>query len=260
MKKIFLSVFLFCLSFSIFTAESSESQLDMIVLLNGTSSAGKSSIIRELQKQSENGFFIANLDQFEKEYEKDNFDDFFDDFYKHVKNLSLIHPKILVDTVQYELGYEKYDEILGKQVVKILVYCPLSDILKRVKKRNQSGDEGELRSVVQAFKQFFNLYKMKKELCEEVIDIIHTSTIKNVLREIKREYDEFDIKYPESIHVRAEKYNKLVKRSADQFHYNQKRKISLATKQNCWDLVINSGINSPELSARKIADYLETKV
>jgi len=50
-------------------AKSSE-KVGMIVLLNGTSAAGKSSLVKELQKQSENAFFVISFDDFISKYEK----------------------------------------------------------------------------------------------------------------------------------------------------------------------------------------------
>ena len=250
MKKILLTL-VSCFSLSLFAAEASE-QPGMIVLLNGTSSAGKSSIVKELQEISGNEFFVISLDSFMDAHEEDYSDEL---FYKYIHDARLTHNKILVDTVEYEWAVEKNDAILGENLVKVLVYCPLDDIAKRVEKRNQSQDENEHRSVRQAFEQFLGLYKKQSKSDELVIDKIHTSSIKNLLPKIKEECDGLDI----SIDKRVERYDKIIQAAQEIFNFNDHRKIKIVPQQNCWDLIINSGANSPAQSAHEILEFLEVR-
>ena len=252
-RKILLTL-VSCFSLTLFAAESSEKS-GMIVLLNGTSSAGKSSIVNELQEIYGNNFTVVSLDGFMSTYEKDNYDEFFDDFYKHVKNLSKNHNKVLVDTVEYEAQHEQFGAILSGNLVKILVYCPLDDIAQRVKKRKQSQDEAEHRSVRQAFEQFLGLYKKQSQSDELVIDKIYTSSIKKLLPKIKEECNGLDL----SVDERVERYDKIIQAAQEIFNFNDHRKIKIVPQQNCWDLIINSGINSPAQSAYEISAFLEAR-
>ncbi len=255
MKKILLLTLVSCFSLSLFAAVSSQNP-GMIVLLNGTSSAGKSSIVKELQEISGNEFFVTSMDSFAASYEKDNYDKFVHDFYQHIKDLSLTHHKVLVDTVEFEQDYKKIEGVLTlNQFIKILVYCPLDDIFKRVEKRNQSEDEGEHRSVRQAFEQFLGLYKKQSQSDELVIDNIHSSSIKKLLPRIKEECDGLDI----PIDKRAERYEKIIQAAQEIFNFKKSRKIKIVPQQNCWDLIINSGVNSPAQSAHEILEFLEMR-
>ena len=247
----------------------------MIVLLNGTSTAGKSSLVKELQKQSGNAFFVISFDDFISKYEKaiDSQLDFIverdDEFFKYIKDSSKIYDKVLVDTVDHETVFEKYDNFLGEGLIKILVYAPLPELLKRVEKRNHQPEyENEHLKLFLAFTQFLSLYKMQSESNEPTIDKIHTADIKNILCEIKKELDEFDVKYPAinpgylpaSISERAVAYEKLVQDAQDLFKFKDHRKIKIIARQQIWDLTVNSGANSSVECAHEILAFLEAKI
>ena len=247
----------------------------MIVLLNGTSAAGKSSLVRELQKQSDNAFFVISFDDFISKYEKEvctqlDVVERDDAFFQYIKDSSKVYDKVLVDTVDHETVFEKYDNFLGQGLIKILVYCPLLDLIKRVKKRNHQPEyENEHLKLFLAFTQFLSLYKNQSGSDGLVIDKIRAADIKNILHEIKKELDEFEVKHPalnpedlqKSIQERVEEYNKLVQDAVAQFHYNRQRKITLSPRlQHYWDFVINSGVNSPKQSAHKITEFLESQI
>lgn len=269
-QKTLVLVLLSCLSLSILTGEQ-PAQPGIIILLNGTSAAGKSSLIKELQKQSEDAFFVISFDDFISKYDKPvctylDIVERDDAFFQYIKNSSKIYDKVLVDVVDYETVFEKYDALLGDSLVKILVYCPLQDLIKRVEKRNHEPQyKNEHLKLFLAFTQFLSLYQNQSTTDEVLVDTIRAADIKNMLRAIKKELDNFDRNHPEvdpeylpkSMHERAEKYNNLVKDAVTQFHYNRQRKITLSLRHQIWDFVINSGANSPEQAARKIADFLQ---
>jgi len=148
----------------------------------------------------------------------------------------------------------------------------LPELLKRVEKRNHQVEyEKEHLKLFLAFTQFLSLYKIQSESDEPIIDKIHTADIKNILREIKRESDEFDVKYPALnpgylseylpalIAERVVAYEKLVQDAQDLFNFKDHRKIKITLRQQIWDLIVNSGLNSSTELAHEILAFLELK-
>ncbi len=245
-----------------------------IIILSGTSSAGKSSVVKELQKIYHDEFQVLTIDDFMRSHPEiealsnasndDEEDEIFErivtDFYHHIKQMSQRGNKILIDTVQcLQSEWTRCHTILGSEnVIQILDYCTLPVIISHVKKRNTSGDSLEKRSIRQAFDQFYDLYRLQESSDDQVVDHMHASRMKHALHQVDKERKQFDIEFPESIDKRAQKWQKFSHDFIDQFKLDEMKKINIACKYQ-YDFIVDTGVNTPQVAAHKIADYLETK-
>jgi chloramphenicol 3-O-phosphotransferase len=237
-----------------------KTQPGVIILLNGTSSAGKSCIIQELEQIYDQKFQVASVDTFilklaadagvDLALHKDEFfahmdwNNLYANFYTYTKKLSGAGQNLIIDTVLYEAHYETYDKILGTNVIKILVYCPLDKILDHITQRNQSDDVKEHRNIRQAFEQFLSLYTMQSSPDDTIIDLTNTKQMLHTLHEVQHQSTEKD-------------YQKLMQKFSQQFNLDDSHKIILAQKYP-WDLIVNTGIDSSQIAAQKISHFLES--
>lgn len=194
-----------------------------VILLNGTSSSGKTTIINELEKYG--GMYkILSYDTFVrtfdplyikthpeqiKEWEelekvsavdkkaKQKLDKLtekynrkcFDDFYALIKDEALKDKNIVVDTIVDDAEFGKLSRILGTiKVINVLLYCPLDIALSRVKQRNLTGIKEEQRDVFQPIGQYELIYKPQENISEKVVDTISSKDLKQLLRTAIDEY------------------------------------------------------------------------
>ena len=215
-------------------------QPGIVILLNGTSSAGKSTLVKELQKIYNHTLYVASIDDFMMTREGCHPKTRYPNFYNHIKEMALSGKNVLVDTVQYQREYERYDEILKPcNVIKILVYCPLSALIMHVQKRNQLQDPRERRTIGAAFEQFLTLYKTKSSKKDIIIDQITTSKIKEAL--MKAQIMSKNLPWR-----KYRKQNKINRNFTKVFNLETSSyTIGLTTRQK-WNFVINTGIDLPE--------------
>jgi len=214
-----------------------------IVLLNGTSSAGKTSIIKELQKIYGDSCAVVIGDDFLATYliehpqpismTQDAYQrQMLRDAFLHVKQLSLHNAHVFVDFA--EINAKHYCTILDcNKVVKILVYCPLDILVDRVAERNRSGNTNETRTLSMPFGQFLNIYKLQESSDEVVVDRIKTSRIKYAVQIAEQDEKPF----------------------VEQFKLDTLKEIVLVPKQQ-WDLIVNTGTHSSREIAKIISVYL----
>lgn len=232
-------------------------QVGTIVLLNGTSSAGKSSVIKELQKIYGDTFRSANIDEFEVSYLADPEHEFgeamFVIFYEHIKKLAMAGKNVLVDTVGYDHHYEKFNIILGYgRVIKILVYCPIDILVDRVEERNKSGASEEKRNLQQAVSDFPVILKLQESADEVVVDRISSSRIMYALQVAKKELEGIKKDFPQEVIDQMESFYKKF----EQYYGLDKEHEVVFVPRHSWDLIVNTGINSPSEVAKTIARYL----
>jgi len=270
-KNYFVLIFI-CSIFAGIYLLNQKSKAGTIVLFNGTSSAGKSAIIKELQKIYGDSYVDVKIDDFLREYflkhplpesmtnqeAKDAFSPMIVAYYTHVKQLALNGKNVFVDTVQFDDKYEKYSAILGHdKVIKVLVYCPLDVIIERVAKRNQSSDENEKRSIGQAFGQFPAIYKLQESMNETVVDRIKTNRMQHAMElvdlEARQWFKESGAKQEE-----FEKNEQFLNDFAQQFKLDTLKEIVLVPKHR-WDLIVNTGTHSSSEIAKMISEYLSKK-
>lgn len=247
------------------TARASIIKPGTIILLNGTSSAGKSSIVKELQNIYEHSFSVASIDGFIRERsidwsnDKIDWDDLWIQFYTHIKSISDSGKIILIDTVCYEKEYEKYNAILGSQLIKILVYCPLDIIINHVEKRNNLGDTDEHRSLYQACKQFLSLYSAQNLSENFIIDQIDSTRIMYVLDKVKEETNKWSQEKKDGDETDYQKtYTEIYQEFEEKFHLHEVDTINLIQIYS-WDFTVTAGTNSSAITAQEIALFIDSQ-
>src|SRR5438045_2641526 len=68
-------------------------------------------------------------------------------------------------------------------LLKAIVYCPLDSILKRIERRNGSGDPNGRRPVLLSFQQFVEMYKPRSSPEELIVEKTSTVRIRAALVE-----------------------------------------------------------------------------
>ncbi|MFC1842499.1 AAA family ATPase [Candidatus Dependentiae bacterium] len=180
---LFFCVFLFSL-FCFFWVKkiwcSTGSQQGTILLLDGPSCSGKTSIAKELIKLFGPGYEIVSLDDFVADLFLENIKkklpkkEFLkkichkrDLMYKKIVSLVCNGKNVLVDTVLSGLEGKKdvrrcFETLQDIDVYLVLVYCPLYKVVDRLKERNRMAffqqKPKEMRSIF-ATLQFSNCYK-----------------------------------------------------------------------------------------------------
>jgi chloramphenicol 3-O-phosphotransferase len=173
-----------------------------VVILYGTSSSGKTSIINELKKIYGNTYQVVDLDSFIRTYKPSEAKEgkpesqeekelricreFIDSFYSFVRQKALKGQNILVDTVptlDINVEYVQVEQVLkGLKIVKICLYCPLDCTLARVEKRNLEGVKGEHRDIATPIPQYTQLYKVQELDSEKVLDKVTSKNLKQIVK------------------------------------------------------------------------------
>ena len=96
---------------------------------------------------------------------------------------------VIADTVLCDTDDMKdCEKIIGiEKVIYMLVYCPFAEIPKRVKKRNESGDKDEERTLRQAITQITDMFDLSLRRTSKSIDFITKKNIKKTLKLLKKE-------------------------------------------------------------------------
>src|ERR1041384_6855723 len=104
-----------------------------IVLLNGTSSAGKTSLAEAMVSESKTKYEVVSFDGFIASYRQIHplqsdraqyQSDFTLALYTHAKEKADAGKNVIIDTVEFDRNYGRYCEILDCfKVVKAIVYC-----------------------------------------------------------------------------------------------------------------------------------------
>lgn len=290
MKKnmIFLALALACLSlFYIWKYKQYKSPATgMLILLNGTSSSGKSAILdsfyksnpifkvfkvddyfptqalkkaKELGWEEHNGVepwvYLANY--VEQKTGHPNFDTQVRAYLFHEtspmyqeahKALRTGH-KIIMDTVfEYDPEYERFSDFFKEfNCFKVLVYCPLDVLIERVQTRNRSGKKEEIRTAFQSFEQFPALYKPQEHEHEPVVDVVSSDSIKTALDTAIQELVAYKI--PEKYMQPLQNFKlNFIK----QFKLDKLSDIKLVARHH-YDLILNSATHTPE----KLAELIE---
>jgi hypothetical protein len=236
-----------------------------IVLLNGTSAVGKTSIVRELQKIYGDSYIALLgdefLDTYSVTYPKP--ESMSDDAYQvqilsalctRAKQLSLEGKNVFIELVQFDENYDHYCSILEcEKVVKILVYCPLDIVVDRLAERNKTTDRTvELLTPLQLFTAIYKLQEFDSEL---IVDRIQTTRMKYALQAAAQEINM--LMQEAGVQASFEQdpfYKDFIKR----FRLDDNKEVTLVPIRH-WNLVVNSGTHTPEENAQWIAEYLNAR-
>jgi chloramphenicol 3-O-phosphotransferase len=244
----------FC--FSLLVCLTTHADPGKIVLFNGTSSAGKTSLAEAMIQKSKQKYEVVSFDDFHRSYLKEHgltrmnrvqYDDFLVSLYRHAKAKSEAGRNIIIDTVEFELAYDRYCEILDcPQVVKVIVYCPLDNILQRIEKRNSSDDRSGRRPVLLSFLQFVRMYKPQASLEELVVDKTSTSRLRKALAEAGKKAGN-----PKEYEALYEEYVKTFGIDKDQ--------ALVIVPNRKYDLLINTKTRSKKENVRILENYIRSR-
>ncbi len=265
----------------------------MIILINGTSSSGKSAMLNKFKKLC-GDFVIFKIDDwlpdeylrkakalgwhedsgldpwsflhdymvkktgkyyFDTELRKELFDNFCS-FYESAKQAALQGQNIVIDTVvEYEKEHKLVNSVFPEElkVVKVLVYCPLDTLLERVAQRNKLGKPEEMRPAFLSFEQFPAIYKIQEHKNEIVIDTIQSKVMKNALESAIQELIENNIPQPY-----LPKLDKFKRSFTQNFKLDEQEEIKLVPKHH-YDLILNSKVNSAHQLAQNVVNYMKTR-
>lgn len=227
-----------------------------IILFNGTSSAGKSSLAEVMVAESKTKYEVVSFDDFLHSYQEkrrtgrlngEESGDFLGSLYRHVRQQSEAGKNIIIDTVEFDRASGRYCDILNcSNVVKAVVYCPLQHILKRVEKRNSSGVPSNRRPVLLSFQQFLEMYKRQTSPEELVVEKTTTGVIRAALVEAGRKANN------------PKQYEALYKNYIHAFGIDQDREIIIVPKGK-YDLVLNTKANTKKENVQRVENYLKSR-
>jgi adenylylsulfate kinase-like enzyme len=236
-----------------------------IVLLNGTTSVGKTTLTRELKKLS-NSWEALIGDEFVETYTKkhpvseslsrnEQQQIILSALLKHAKQLSVDGKNVFVDLVEFDDHYDHYCSIIDcTKTIKVLVYCPLDTLVDRIEKRRRTDP----RPLNLAFGEFTGIYKLQESPQEKVVDRIASSRMLSALQKAKEEVRTL----MQQAGVKPEDFEKNLELFAqpfvDQFKLNTRKEIVLVPKHR-WDLVVNSGTHTSEELAHEIMNHIHKR-
>ena len=227
-----------------------------IILLNGTSSAGKSSLAEVLVATSRLKYEVVSFDDFYHDFQAkhhvsrlsgEQFQDFLTSLYRHARRRSDSGRNVIIDTVEFDRGRDLYCDILVcSNVTMAVVYCPLQDMLKRVERRNNSGDPLNHRAVLLCFQQFVEMYKLQSSPGESVMEKTRTSILRAALEEAGKKAGS-----PRNF---ASLYDQYVQA----FGIDQDREITIVPKGQ-YDLVLNTRSKTKKANVRLVEEYVRRR-
>lgn len=196
-----------------------------MILLNGTSSAGKSSVARELcNTLPDCKYFHADKDLQGQ------------DLLRVVRNASFNHQYVVFDSKCYGPLKSAFP-FIDRDVCFVLVYCPLDKLLSHVIKRNSFGISQDYRTFQLALCQFFHMYQLEedKNLCLDQIAWKKFLQICDNLENKKNKFEIVDYCKRKFLHQGIIQFKPYY----------------------LYDLIINTGIYSSQKCAQQIIEYIQ---
>ncbi|MFH1254416.1 MAG: hypothetical protein V1646_03230 [bacterium] len=204
----------------------------LIVVLDGPTCSGKSSLARcfmnVVEKKQPGRWVYVSVDDVE------DGDDCFDEEYLHhatIKNIKdcvvIKNRFVLCDTVISDLRWYNLfrEELRNYNVLYVFVHCPLKILVERLTQRNiharSSGDLPNLRRVVDVMYAFGRMYSKSDQNCglgafsyqifKEIVDSIsHACISPQDWNQFGRRYAVFDVKRDEAFYLKLNMPHDLV--------------------------------------------------
>lgn len=241
----------------------------LLILIDGTSSAGKTSICNVLKPKLLDSVEHVTMDEFInqvfEQFKKNQFheSDLLDKcnyqvslMYNHIKNLTNQDKTVICETTITCLedckGASKWFNIL-KNITGflILIYCPFGVLVERVKARNKKAlaenNPENTRLINVVLNQFSVMFKANENNKEPIIDCLNKEDCEfafNLLR------DEFTGDNKKLENFKIEIYKKL--------NLLDNSKIYISPRF-AYDYIIDTAKNCPDVSADKIKNFLDLK-
>jgi hypothetical protein len=133
-------------------------------------------------------------------------------------------------------------------VIKVIVYCPLEHLLKRIDKRNNEGVPSNRRPVLLSFDQFVQMYKPQASPQELVVARTSTSVLRAALVEAGQKAG----------NTRRNQYQALYKEYVKVFGIDKDQELVLVPKGK-YDVVVNTKWDSKKKNVRILEDYVKSR-
>lgn len=267
-KKVFTSLLLLCAMIGNLLNLSGGA-----ILVFGTTSAGKSTVIQAFMELYGRQFAFLSGDSYLESLEKIPVTEFEgirarDKFYKTLKKVAS-HMNVIADMIF--INDIKGDKILAtlKKIphLSVLIYCPIHIIFNRVQERNRKNDSQQIRSATLIFRTFSKYYQVAKNTNSHIrpIDTISTFLLKDILSKcISYDLMSNTMAFEEgtnrilSLEERKKILLETVYSFTKDFCLNQEEEITLVPYWQ-YDLVINSKDKTPYEIARLIYEKVQEK-
>ena len=207
-------------------------------------------------RESEQKYEVLSYDDFLRSYRQERgitwlnpeqYRDFLLSLYRHARNRSDAGTNVIIDTVEFDLAYEKYCELLNcSNVIKTIVYCPLEPLLKRIDRRNSAYLFSGRRPVLLAFQQFLQMYRTQTSPEELAVERTSTTSMRTALIEAGKRAGN------------QNQYQALYKEYVRVFGIDKDQEITVVPKQK-YDLVINTKANSKKENVGILKDYMKSR-
>lgn len=263
-----------------------------VILLHGTSSAGKSALLQELHKLNKQVVIFKIDDWFPgvltdkarafgwnknmnihpwlylHQYMTQKTGQYFFDvelrnllfndassFYQSVMCAVQDGKTAIVDTVlESEEWHKEFDDYFASvPTVKVLVYCPLYEIIKRVAERNKKGDVDEKRTTFQSFEQFSAIYGLQ-DGSKQVVDTVLSQLLLQALNDAINELvvEGIPATYMPKLATFRQEFIKRYGLHGEDHH------LELVALHH-YDLVLNSGMYDASILAQQLQQFLIAK-
>lgn len=155
---------------------------------------------------------------------------------------------VIIDTVlETHQDHLLFDNFFKHHnVLKLLVYCPMDRLLERVEKRNLSENISEHRTSFQSFEQFYALFKTQTHETEQTVDTVKSLALKGSLERSVQDLINNNIQNPYSVKLHAFKQDFI-----QQFNLATQENITLVTR-HAYDCILYSHKDTPQELAKKI--------
>jgi chloramphenicol 3-O-phosphotransferase len=260
-----------------------------LILLNGTSSSGKSTILNEFKKlhpdyvafKVDDWFTTTTVqmatergwhsdmqvhpwqylrDYVNKETARSNFDievrehlfTGIRSYYYIMQDVLRQGKNVILDTVlEYDREYINFDACFQEfNCTKVLVYCPVDVVLERIKIRNSSGIPDEQRCAFQLFEPFSAIYKLQEDEDEPIVDMFSRDSLRQTLHIAIQQLVAAGIS--ESYVQRLREFERAFIAT---FKLDTQTQVKLVARHP-YDLIINSSHASPAVLALQIKKFI----
>ena len=163
-------------------------QKQEIIILYGTSSAGKTSISTVLGNMLPGKWKVLGIDMFPKAASGGGPSMANSLMWKKVNEEIANGYNVVVDTVVSNFLFDKSKA----DSFVVVTYCSPAVLVEHVTKRNASGKDREHRTLKKVLKQFYNKYNTQEHK-KDSIDVLYKSDLENIkgswaLRNLKKEF------------------------------------------------------------------------
>jgi proline iminopeptidase len=263
----------------------------VVIFLNGTSSAGKTALTAEIQKLGQ--YEKVNVDEdFEEPFmqaainyikEKTGVEATFDNLpevaeqltkegrltkrddkaieslakpifinmLKKIKDYATAGKDIIVDMlVENERNFRDfYESLHALNVAFILTYCPFTKLAERVRQRISEKDP---RTFTQVFVQFSRLYKAAQPVDTPILGTLTAEEVKQNCKLAEKDepwiFEEMELG----------SFDELTPTVLKNLSLDKNESIQI-TPRFKYDLIVNTGINTPQQCAQQIKNFIESE-